>query len=897
MEKKYLISFYASIKGNKMVVSGLTKMEAKTKKFGKTADKTKGKTQDFGSALSNIAKRALLTIPVWLLLRTVFMAITRTISDVINAYIELDDGLARIRTVVSASSDSVEADMIAIRRQILKVAVDTRISIKELAEAFYYLRTASLTTEEAMSAFEPTINAMVGTMNNAKDTARAVAGMYNTMGKYMEENLTAHEKFTKIADILTYTYATQDVQLDELISGYTKLAPYLAGLDDSFEDIVTTLGFLNTRMLRAGRTGRLTGRAILQITKNARKLAKIFGITFDPDKPISLLNTLGKIADMMKTGEKLTFKQGQALQEVFATRGGVAVRLLIQHFDELREAIGLAGENAEGFAKRMRNIREATIKAQLERMRNIIQIIGNEFVTGAMGAGDLIEALQKLNTNLEWLIVRARALGEQFAYLNWIWEKLSEPKEIAIAFREQDYIKALRLLQDTLSEGGMDVRLREFYRESIEHEQKLTRERAKQQKVREIDRKQEEERRQTELHSQREINEKLRHGVSLLKLKGANQVDITKYKLEYLESLYEETENLKEIDEIERARNEYLEARIKYRNELVNVFQKAELNMLKAMGGSQIQLLQLQEKHLQISRENMTNEQYMLELSKLRTQQATALEQLRRRELDLATNLYEIYHKANESEKSRIRRMMELREFDPDKLARTYKENMYDQKVIDDYFRYFSTKQKDAITEARQKIYDLPDIEIDTEPIETPFFAIETLLPQDKIADYWRTWEEIGKGSADRWIDYLIESLRGRLSVEDYVEGLKPEEVGKTSEQLIEEVAQAEEFYKRQYEQFAKTMEGMAEKVIYESYRMIEKIAPGQLPQYRPAGAGEPQLPKATPEIKPTIEKIEINIPEAVEEIADKVSKDVKEELLTNEEFAKKWLRRFRGYV
>ena len=289
--RQYLISFLATITGQRAVTTGLQRMEAGTKGYSKGADKAGKSTQGFNDILAKASKRALLVAPIWMLIRSVMMGFIRTITDMIKANLDLEEGLARIQTVLHGTSTQVEAYLIAIKRQIVDMAMTTRVSIKELAEAFYFLQTANLSAEEAMAGFLPTVNAMVGTGNSAKDTARAMAGAYNTMGKYLDENMTIVEKFTHISDVLTYTYATQDVQLSELIQSYTKLAPYLSGLTDEFGDIVTMLGFLNTRLLRAGRTGRLTGRAILQLTKNAEKLASILGITFDPKDQINFLDT------------------------------------------------------------------------------------------------------------------------------------------------------------------------------------------------------------------------------------------------------------------------------------------------------------------------------------------------------------------------------------------------------------------------------------------------------------------------------------------------------------------------------------------------------------------------------------------------------------------------------
>ena len=87
--KNYLISFLAQLKGHKAVIGGLTQMQQQTKVVGTTTEKTAKKTKDFSQVIGNLTQRALLTIPVWLLLRSVFMGIIRTIGDMIRANIHL----------------------------------------------------------------------------------------------------------------------------------------------------------------------------------------------------------------------------------------------------------------------------------------------------------------------------------------------------------------------------------------------------------------------------------------------------------------------------------------------------------------------------------------------------------------------------------------------------------------------------------------------------------------------------------------------------------------------------------------------------------------------------------------------------------------------------------------
>jgi len=717
--RQYLISFLATISGNKAVVAGLQQMEAGTSKYAKTTKTAIGRTQSFNDMLTKATKRALIVAPVWMMLRSIMMGFIRTIGDMVRANLDLEEGMARIRTVLHGTSSQIEADMIAIKRQILDTAVNSRASIKDLAEAFYFLQTANLSAEEAMAGFIPTVNAMIGTGNNAKDTARAVAGAYNTMGKFLDENMTITEKFTKIADILTYTYATQDVQLSELVQSYTKLAPYLSGLSDEFGDIVTLLGFLNTRLLRAGRTGRLTGRAILQLTKNAEKLASIFGITFDPNQQINFLDTIKQIHEAMGKTAQITAKQGQALQEVFATRAGVVVRILVSHFEELEETIKLARLGAEGFAEAMNKIRMGTITAQGERMKNIFAVLTNEFVTGAFGADGWTKALMAFNEALKDLAIPAKALGDS---LGWLFTNISNgilvldefakkgvtvaeilnPGTIGLKYKE--IVEAITQIQHMLGGGIYGfVAPVEYLEEQLDAEKLADEGAEKRNRLAKEDKKIGE----FDIQQKKKSAEIIRHTTALLKARGVHQLDIAEAELKSLKALNafrELTDD--EALALAKAHNKVLEKREQHAKQIYKTMQSAGVDLLKAMGASELQILNIKMQQLKTDEDSILPAQFLLQSEKLRLQQAVALQKAKQKELNTASNIYKQYAKANAEERKQIERMLDLVKMTPGELGRAIKDPL-DFTVIDKFWQHFSARQKRAMGESLRREFDL----------------------------------------------------------------------------------------------------------------------------------------------------------------------------------------------
>ena len=763
--RNYLLQFLATLQGDKAVIGGLRNMETATKKYGKQVTTAGSRTQNFNDVLNKASKRALIVAPVWMALRTAMMGIIRTVGNIVRANLELEEQMARIRTVMSGTASEISAGMSIIERKIRDVASQTSASLKELAEAFYFLKTSNLDTLEALAGFEPTVNAMIGTGNSAKDMARAVAGMFNTMGRQMDDSMTTAEKFTKIADVLTYTYATQDVQMSELTSSYEKLAPYVAGLDDSFTDLVTMLGFLNTRLLRAGRTGRLTGRSILQLTKNANQLAEEFGITFAPDEPISFIKTLEKINEKMSGTTKLTAKEGQILQRVFATRGAVPVRLLLQDFDRFQEVLQRAREEADGFAEKMREIRMDTVSAQAKRLSNNLANIGGEFYAGTVGAGDVVQALKELNDNLEAGRRYARAFGDAIGWLFYnISQSLVAFEMLTESFKETSPYEMLippvgvfrglerwqRHLED-ISDAGLGFKSpSQYFKDVIKAETELSLKRKEQEKLRANTIKAQKESEQTV----KSIKEEESGITALMKAQGANALDVARFRLENLSILENEMEEEKYKLELQKRQNKVIEAQAKFRKELRDNVGKAELDLLKTLGASELQILQRKREQIIAHKELMTEGQYLLALAENRRETQQAIAEETQKEKETAIDLAMQYQRADEAERGRLERFFELRKLDPRRLAQQFQQDMFDRSIIDEYWDKFSKTGQEAVADIITKTHDL-DIErkrkggiypfestgLEGEPI-TPTIPsdFEQKITQDIPMTFWANW-------------------------------------------------------------------------------------------------------------------------------------------------------------
>ncbi|KKK62202.1 hypothetical protein LCGC14_3006690, partial [marine sediment metagenome] len=239
--------------------------------------------------------------------------------------------------------------------------------------------------------------------------------------------------------------------------------------------------------------------------------------------------------------------------------------------------------------------------------------------------------------------------------------------------------------------------------------------------------------------------ERDKHQLRLMKIMGASSLDIARTELEISSARIAGFETLKEEQDLLRLRLKITEEETKYRQQITDVFLKAEVDILKVMGANELQILEIKEKNLKAQEGSMLKEQYLVKLGNLRIQQALALQQQKQKELQQATNLFLMYEKADSAERGRIKRLIELMALSPTKLVDKFKEDMYDRGIILQYWNNFSQVAQQSMGEAIRKMHDLPELKIF--PPEMPEVA-KKLLPHGEILKYWETWISQGKNAA-----------------------------------------------------------------------------------------------------------------------------------------------------
>ena len=340
---------------------------------GKQSEGIKG----LAAGYAKLALRAVSVIPIWMVLRTVFSTVQKLVSDSVKTWMELNKEMGRVATVTRGTA----TDITRLRNEILTFSASASRGFKEAASAMYALGSAGLDVREQIAGMRHIMNVTIGTFGNAEQIAKLVAGAYNVFGDSIEGVSTTSEKFKHISDMLAYTYSKQQVELSEIANAMTYVASIGSLMNISFDTLVTTIGVLNTGMLKGSKSGTALMNAFVKLAVSGDRLAKL-GVIFDPNQPLDFLDIMTQLHNIFGS-QALSLQNLKEIMDVFGRRGGRAAAQLIKDFDRWKKSIDDTEAEFKDFAEYMKETAETTLPGAWAKMWNAIKAD----IAGALGEG------------------------------------------------------------------------------------------------------------------------------------------------------------------------------------------------------------------------------------------------------------------------------------------------------------------------------------------------------------------------------------------------------------------------------------------------------------------------------------------------------------------------------
>jgi len=272
----------------------------------------------------------------WFLQLRALWGMYRVAGQLTEQLLELDEATAKaMRTMVRGTKDYGKVAE-QVRKTIVQTARMTGAAYKDVGEALYQLSSAGLSTKESLAAVNSVVKLSKITGADMTDTTKLVAGAYNNFKDSITGASNETEKFMKISSTLDYVWKRNQVDMNELVQGLNQSAQSgkLAGL--SFEQLSVILGNMGTRMIRSGRAGRMLRSAVINIAQKSSEVQKVFGITFDPKKPMNFVEILGKMHTKWKDSNKSAATTA-AIFDIFGKRGAPALISILDSWEKIKE--------------------------------------------------------------------------------------------------------------------------------------------------------------------------------------------------------------------------------------------------------------------------------------------------------------------------------------------------------------------------------------------------------------------------------------------------------------------------------------------------------------------------------------------------------------------------------
>ncbi len=385
-EVRYLITYIHNKTGLAGVLAGQTKI-------------TQG-NKTLATSFIGLARRAMLVIPVWMALRSAFMAFISSIRDGLVHIKELDKGLARAGAVMHGVANRGQA-MKALGTTIRALGREMGVGAEEATEAFYRMGTAGLNVEESLAGMKIALKTSIAMMGDTTQTARGLADIYNLIGDRIEDAETAQEKMQKIGSTIAMLWKSNAFELNEYLSALKQFLPTAKLANLSMDEILGTIAVLHTLMRRSSTAGTEMSRTFIMLSNRLAQIETFLETTIDKDN-INQFDLLIKILDKLNKKLKEGKNVAGDVASVFGIKAMKSVGALAGNLEKLTLQLKILSETDA--IKRMEylddlfNLQMKTIDRQLKIFGELKKQSVEAFVMAAAGANDFATALEGINS-------------------------------------------------------------------------------------------------------------------------------------------------------------------------------------------------------------------------------------------------------------------------------------------------------------------------------------------------------------------------------------------------------------------------------------------------------------------------------------------------------------------
>lgn len=309
----------------KLVLEGFNKAKAQMNTLGKKTDESGGKLSKFGT-VAKIGAVAVGTVLV------------KALANATRQFIDFEDKLNQSLAIMQTT----EEQQLAMAKASRQVAIESRVSASESAEAFFFLASAGLDAEQSISALpQVTKFAQAGMfdMALATDLATDSQSALGLTVKDAEQNLT---NLTRVTDVLVKANTLANASVQQFAEALTtKSGSALKVTNKSIEEGVAVLSAFADRGVKGAEAGEKLNQLLRDTTRAVGKNSEVFKqYNIDIVDNEGNLKNLADVIDALDGGMAgLSDQQKAVLLDQLGLNRGVAdaVKILSGAGDQIRE--------------------------------------------------------------------------------------------------------------------------------------------------------------------------------------------------------------------------------------------------------------------------------------------------------------------------------------------------------------------------------------------------------------------------------------------------------------------------------------------------------------------------------------------------------------------------------
>ena len=358
----------------------MSRSSSNTKKYGKEVKGLRKEVQAYNSETRRMSGKGVDSFLSaewiryrlkWFIQLRAAWAVYRKLGEAWGDMVEYQDQLARaMRTANSEFKTQVE--IAAMYKDVMRDAVTKHgVGWENIGESLYQLTSAGLSSEEAVAGLNTALSLQVALEGDARETTKALAGIYNNFKDVLGDTATEQEKLNYIGNVVAVTWKHHQAELNEMIDGYKYASAMAKSAGVSFETVSAIIGVLNSHMIKGGRAGRGLQGVWARMASDAGEFARIFQMEefFSLDKPLQFEKIMKTLHERFKKGTLSVSQLGVSFDRM-GRRSAPVFEAMIKFWDEITERI-------ESYGKELNSL-EKIEKERLNSLRRQWKLFGAE---------------------------------------------------------------------------------------------------------------------------------------------------------------------------------------------------------------------------------------------------------------------------------------------------------------------------------------------------------------------------------------------------------------------------------------------------------------------------------------------------------------------------------------